>query len=955
MPSSKPPTAEELDRVAVLCARPEARGYFFDRLENPSWVTPLATRGFFEHPPPAVPADEENYFRFPPWAEGRYLARVASAAPSAVAAILEGLSASDNPAVTSLLFKALVALPDPHFGQLTEKAKEWVSAPFADHFAEEAGAVVLRLLESGRAADGLGLVARLMELRPDPRRVEKEAAGGYRPTLEAAARFSEWEYERLLGSFIKPMIEAAGMEALRLLLRLLDQAQELSRWEGESADDHSYLWRPSIGDHEQNWDSGIRSALVSAVRDGSVRLATASPADTDVIVGELELASVVTRRVALHLLSVIPDRADLAAARMTDRDVFDDFRLRREYAELLRTRFGELGDDSRGIILGWIADGPDVEEFRQRTTDFDGASPPADEIERYRDQWRRDRLSFIEAYLRPDEAEGYRALVEVLGAPQHPEFSSWSESWVGPESPVTAAELGERSPIEVIDYLRKWRPDETAGSFTFGPSVEGLGRAFSEVAESRAAEFVELAPEFVHLDPTYARELFSALERAQLAGTTFGWQGPLDLAATVAEVPFEPDIEVPDRDRDPGWRWCRRAIGSFIRAGLAASNAIPFEMRTAVWGVIRRLTDDPNPSPDHEAKYGGDNMDPMALSINTNRGTAMHAVVEYGLWCRRHLEADGTDVTEGARVIPEVATVLDAHLEPTVDPSPAIRAVYGRWLPWLVLYDEAWTVTQLSRMFPRAGQDAHLRDAAWQTYIASCPPYDSAFRVLRDEYNRAISDVPSEDRKVAFRHESIDSRLGQHLVTLYWRGVLDRSLLEAFFDRAGDPLAGDVLRFVGRALREADGGLLEPVAERIRELWEWRFSLAGVAPVDHRHELRAFGGWFGSGKLEDEWALPFLERVVELVGAPNLGQVVAERLVEVSESQPAVAVRVLAGMVEKPEREWDYLGWRSEARAIVERALSSEAFGVREPVAAVVDFYVQRGELEFRELVRNDS
>ena len=76
-------------------------------------------------------------------------------------------------------------------------------------------------------------------------------------------------------------------------------------------------------------------------------------------------------------------------------------------------------------------------------------------------------------------------------------------------------------------------------------------------------------------------------------------------------------------------------------------------------------------------------MDLLTLSINTNRGTAMHAVIETALWVRRELEASGNDVSVGFAAMPEVRDSLDVHLDPRVDPSLAVHAVYGRWLPWL--------------------------------------------------------------------------------------------------------------------------------------------------------------------------------------------------------------------------------------------------------------------------------
>jgi hypothetical protein len=954
MRSWAPPTAEELDRLAVLCARPENRAYFFDRLENPNWVHDLARRGFFANPPAPVPAEEPGYVRFPPWPEGRYLARVAAEAPAAVVSVLQSIPTSENSTVARLLFRTLADLPDEHVARLADKAREWVGAPFADHFAEEAAAASLRLLASGATGAALDLVAQLLEVRPDPRRAEKASAADspLRVSPEAAARFSEWEYGRVLTRLVDPMVDATGLDAVRLLAGLLDDALRLSRWEDEEdRDDYSYIWRPAIEDHEQNSDSGIRGLLVSAVRDAAIRHATRHPEELEATILMLESGSTVLRRIALHVLGSIANGADLASARMADRGLFDDYRVRHEYAALLRARFGELDAAGQSEVLSWIEAGPDLDEYRQRRTEIDGAPPTQEDVARYADHWRRDRYSFVDRYLDQDASARYRELVGIVGEPEHADFVSWSSGWVGAESPATAAELAERSVVAVIDYLRRWRPDDDARR-GFGPSIEGLGRVFSEVVAGRATDFADVASNLVDLDPTYVREFLSGLESALREGVTFSWAEPLALAVTVVQHPFEPDMEVPDRERDPGWRWCRRQIGSLLRSGLTDKpNRVPFDLRSTTWNVIRRLTEDPNPSAEHEARYGGDNMDPLTLSINTNRGTAMHAVVEYALWCRRELGSLGEDVLRGFELMPEVAEVLDRHLHPEVEASLAVRAVYGRWLPWLLLLDEVWTIERLPLLFPYRENGA-FAETVWDTYVAWCPPYDSAFRALEEQYRAAIDRVPSNRKAGSFGHDSVDSKLGQHLMTFYWRRLIDREVLERYFARADDQLAADVMGFVGRALRDTAGALSASVSERMRDLWEWRFSETAPQSEAHTLELRAFGAWFASGKLDDRWALDALERSVELVGAPTLGHLVAERLVEVSQRNPIAAVRVFARMVERPEHEWDYVGWRDEAKAIVEAALASREAEAEEPAATVVDFYVRRGELDLRALTR---
>jgi hypothetical protein len=265
--------------------------------------------------------------------------------------------------------------------------------------------------------------------------------------------------------------------------------------------------------------------------------------------------------------------------------------------------------------------------------------------------------------------------------------------------------------------------------------------------------------------------------------------------------------------------------------------------------------------------------------------------------------------------------------------------------------DESWTIERLPLLFPYQDNQA-LAEAVWDTYIAWCPPYDSVYRALEGQYQAAIDRVPSQGEAGSFGHESVDSKLGQHLVTLYWRRVIDRDVLERYFARADDRLAAAVMGFVGRALRDTAGELSASVAERMRELWEWRYSEIAPLPEEHALELRAFGTWFASGQLDDRWALDALERSVELVGAPTFGHLVAERLAKVSEDNPVVAVRIFARMVEHPEHEWDYIGWRDEAKAVVKAALGSGEAEAEEPAAAIVDFYVRRGELDFRELTR---
>jgi phenylpyruvate tautomerase PptA (4-oxalocrotonate tautomerase family) len=405
----------------------------------------------------------------------------------------------------------------------------------------------------------------------------------------------------------------------------------------------------------------------------------------------------------------------------------------------------------------------------------------------------------------------------------------------------------------------------------------------------------------------------------------------LTLAEYVVSQPFEPNEEVPDLERDSGWGWCRREVASLMRTGFSDRvNRIPFMQRERAWLVIERLLHDPNPSPEHEQRYGGDNMDLLTLSINTNRGTAMHAVIEYALWVRRGLEAAGEDVSVGFALMPEVRDALDVHLDPHVDPSFAVHAVYGRWLPWLLLLDEAWVLGRHPAFFPAEPFEIY-RDVVWATYISWCPPYDSAFRALRSEYEGSVEAVPSGVAAGTFHRESVDAKLGQHLVIFFGRGLVDISLLDEFFGRADDELASDVIESVGRVLHNTTGDLSDEIRVRIQELWERRLAAGAEDPEAHQAELRAFGMTFASAKLDRARTLGNLERAVALAGAPKLGHWIVERFDDLVPSRPAVATRILAAMLEHPETN----GTTSAGATKLER-LSSAPFAVVIPPLSIV-------------------
>lgn len=102
--------------------------------------------------------------------------------------------------------------------------------------------------------------------------------------------------------------------------------------------------------------------------------------------------------------------------------------------------------------------------------------------------------------------------------------------------------------------------------------------------------------------------------------------------------------------------------------------------------------------------------------------------------------------------------------------------------------------------------------------------------------------------------------------------------------------------------------------------------------------------------LGDDWALAHLEQAISTGGSPIIGSFVVERLTAIVGEYPAPVLRVLAAMLRRLHNEWDYISWRDEAAEIL-RSTAGSNEGVQDTRLEIIDFFVLRGEQEFRGFV----
>jgi hypothetical protein len=299
---------------------------------------------------------------------------------------------------------------------------------------------------------------------------------------------------------------------------------------------------------------------------------------------------------------------------------------------------------------------------------------------------------------------------------------------------------------------------------------------------------------------------------------------------------------------------------------------------------------------------------------------------------------------------PNVRSVLDRHLDLAVDPSLAIRSVYGKWFPWLMLLDGAWTRERVGIVFPADPEHKPYRDAAWESYISFNRAYPGVFDALRRQYERAIQQLRSRDGQDVPVPEA---NLADHLLSMYVYGSLELNdrLFETFMRRAPVSLRKHLLQSAGHALGSLVGDAREGSIERSMRLWESRRE-AVESRSSVPQELEPFGWWFASARLPQRWAFEQLDFLTSRGVLPEPDHLVVERLAKIANTEPLLAVVSLRRMIRNIREPWTVYSWQEPAREIAAAGLKSANEPTRDQSRLLVNELGARGLTDLRDLLK---
>jgi hypothetical protein len=905
--------------------------YFFGRAPA-AWLSVLAEEGYFASPPGLVLHPEDSTAEMPFWPESNFLARVAAEAPGEAVDVVLGIPATDNMRVNSDLVEVAVRVPADQSARLAPKIAEIAAAPYGVLVPTRLGDLCRQLADGGYADVAMLVADSLLTNVP--------SAGNSRSG-------DTWSYAEVLREDVPALVSAAGLRALVLLADVLDQAVTAQTPASLAAvrHDQSTSWRPGLQGQPVGADTDTDpvTALVSSVRDAAVSITARGQADAREVVTVLEAHDwPVFRRLALHLLdSVGADAKDLIEARLADKTTILDAHLNREFLLLASHHCALMSLGSQQALLALIDQGPEVDDWARRHEDYTGQPPTAAETRDRVSRWQRDRLAAAQAVLTPERQAQYRALTAEYG--QAPDPAAGPLAGIRPvsfASPVPAGQLAALPAGELASFLQTWEPD---GSI-LGPTRSSLASALGDAVRQDAARRSAEADVFIGLPAVYVSAIFGSLWHALREGTVLDWEPVLRLAswadtqatAELASAPGPGRLE---------WGGTRLSTLRLLQAGFQPGAAeAPVSVREPAWAIIVSASADPDPCPDDEASANGQERSPGELAINHVRPIAIDAAVAFALWVRRSAPETG---------LSQFHDLLNTHLDPSHDPSQAVRWTYGESVAKLAALDREWTAAHAAAVFPANPAERHLWEAAWDAYLTYVPVYPDICAMLDDQYQTAVDRLQLHE--TGRLPEARALGLGRHLLTRYWLGELSFTshgrLLQRYYDHGPASVRIHLMRFLGRSLSSADT-LDAPVAARLRELWEARVQ--AVRNGADATELTAFGEWFGAGKLGDEWELQQLITALNLAGRIESEHDALPRLAALAPAHTSTCLTALEAWVRTSPHSWTLQHQEKDILAIVEAGVASSDAANAETATTIASLCITAG-IDLRKALTGDQ
>ncbi|PIS42060.1 MAG: hypothetical protein COT24_05465 [Candidatus Kerfeldbacteria bacterium CG08_land_8_20_14_0_20_40_16] len=907
--------------------------YVFTKCKNSIWIKKLYNAGLFSNPPEIK--KEGQYIQTPIWPQSQSLISIAAEEQDFVLTVIDRYQYLKNPRIIEDFILASLSLGAESMKKVAELAiqNNWIKIPYTHKLPEHLTNLAVKIIVNSRFSQiGWQLAEMIFSLQ---KKLESSIN-------DVEGYFDDWMYSHLLEKFTKAILIHQPNQTITLLGRLLNNSlMTKTQSYDQEYNEISYIWRRDLWSSDYHTES-VPNAIVSTLMGSLKEILDQDKKGLISALNELEkLPFQLFRRIEMTFYKMVPELfQDKIINILTNEKLYFETNTRGEVVDLLESQYQNLDLETKDHVHQIILEGPP--QIKEMSVE----KQKSKEIVDLKNHTMLDYLHPIASQLPKNLYGKYQAWVNKFGTPKYEE--GITKTFIGPTSPQNVDQLNNMSLSELANYLISWT---STGGFAV-PSAEGLGRVLSELIKKEPEKQQELGIKLFQGKArfVYLYHYFWGLEQALKEGKKFDWSIAINVAHDIVNLEDLSTFPNPGEKMEAGHDAVLQNIASLISEGLSSkSHPIPFQLRNKVWEIIDIVTEHEDPTPDHEKQYGGKNMDPHTMSINTTRGEAFHALMRYALWCNQGLYSVVHKTKKIDRLVPEVKSKLEKHLDSFHDSSVAIRSVYGLYFPQLTYLNKDWLLKNIERIFPKEDKYAHLWRAAFETYLINSL-YRDTFKMMYENYTLAIERVDGSEEEM----ERWEKSLAHHLALGYaYNFYKSNELLNKLISQAPPTLQKEFIWFCGsniliKELKVAskDIGIELP---RLKQLW------IDYADNDNLNRiiLEPFGWWFVNSPFDPKQTISLYSKVLKKTGGKTepIHQVIPE-LKNYAKDYPELTINIIKYLVQGMPYSYDRVGfYTDELMEIMDIVKKSGVERATKLADDLIDQFVKSGYERFRELI----
>lgn len=516
-----------------------------------------------------------------------------------------------------------------------------------------------------------------------------------------------------LGKVLKVSAEKLGERCGKAAIEILSRRFEECTGAPEN-DQHSYLWRSAIEEHEQDLHKDrFQFVLVDAIRDSALGLSYEATEESRQSIRSLLQSPYPTLvRIGIYVCGERYGNVGDVFWECVKSEWFVEKSYWHELFWFIKKAFSRFSSTDRATFLRLVGEVRGDWGDKSRQAEWDECH-------------QRDLLHPAVGQGDKEVDEKYQDLVNRRGQVQdHPDFYSYSTvGSVENRGPIEPDALVRMDDGELLTLMRDFVPDSRAWN---GPTYSGFAESISAAVRASEDGFAKRMKIFIDVPRSYQHGLLKGLKgRWAEDKQEIDWDETLSFMWSIVQSEtFKDEINAETTGGwEPSVHWVITDISDLIKAGSSnAQREIELDKLQRCVEIIQRILSVTVPT------KAGENEDAVSHAINSPRGRAIEALINVALAMRRYEAAH-----------PQNSGLMWATVEPILDSELSLSesgnneefaALAGIYCPNLHYLSARWVEENFNRLFSLSNDFAWncaAQGFAYQRYV-----YDWLYTRLRD-------------------------------------------------------------------------------------------------------------------------------------------------------------------------------------------------------------------------------